>query len=410
MNRLLLPAEVTRFEHEYLVRVNRIALQIALAHFPVLVAIAFFNDTGVFLACALTSAVLAGPVLASKSFENKRSVSIVLGLTFMFLGGLIVHFGQGPAQLELHFYFFATLALLAVFANPAVILAATLVALAHHVFLWFFLPSSLLNYEAPFWILSLHAIFVLFTTAGACFLARSFFDSVVGVEEQIVERTKEVREQTFGIERVLEAVMQNASVASSSAQGVASNADEMIDSIGQFDSSIKAIAETTNAVTSVAQSAVEASGLAHDQIQQLNHTSEQIGSMVNEITSIADQTNLLALNATIEAARAGEFGKGFAVVANEVKELAKQSSAASEAIVQLIESIRHDTSNAQRAINDISKLVGDISSNQVAVVAAVDEQSSLSKGVSHIATSVADTIADVANNIKGIVDLAENGV
>ena len=30
----------------------------------------------------------------------------------MLMGGLLVHFGQGPVQIEMHFYFFVLLALL----------------------------------------------------------------------------------------------------------------------------------------------------------------------------------------------------------------------------------------------------------------------------------------------------------
>jgi methyl-accepting chemotaxis protein len=67
-------------------------------------------------------------------------------------------------------------------------------------------------------------------------------------------------------------------------------------------------------------------------VQALARSAQKIGDVVGLITNIAGQTSLLALNATIEAARAGEAGKGFAVVASEVKNLASQTTRATEEI------------------------------------------------------------------------------
>ena len=68
------------------------------------------------------------------------------------------------------------------------------------------------------------------------------------------------------------------------------------------------------------------------QLQGLQEAFSSVRDVASAIDAIARQTNLLALNATIEAARAGEAGKGFAVVASEVKQLAAQTSKATETI------------------------------------------------------------------------------
>jgi signal transduction histidine kinase len=141
------------------------------------------------MAFALTGMVLLGPILAFRFLNSLRTVSVIMGVTAMFMGGLLVHFGQGPVQIEMHFYFFVLLALLAIFANPMVIIAAAATVALHHLALWFFLPASVFNYEAPVWVVAVHALFVILEAVGACFMARGFFDNVVELELHVQERT-----------------------------------------------------------------------------------------------------------------------------------------------------------------------------------------------------------------------------
>ena len=186
---LILPSEITAFERRYLDRVNRIALWFFVLHVPVLVAVAALNDTGPLRALALSMAVVAGPVLAKYSLSNPRAVSIVHGIAAMFMGGVLVHFGQGPMQIEMHFYFFALLAMCAVFGNPMVIIAAAVTVALHHLIVWLVIPRSVFNYDASAWVVVVHAAFVVLESIAACFISRSFFDNVIGLERIVEART-----------------------------------------------------------------------------------------------------------------------------------------------------------------------------------------------------------------------------
>jgi two-component system chemotaxis sensor kinase CheA len=186
---LVLPPEITDFERRYLARVNRVALVFFALHVPVFVLVAWFNDTKPLVAALLSTLVLGGPVLAFYTLENPRLVSVVHGVAAMFMGGLLVHFGQGPLQIEMHFYFFALVAMCAVFGNPMVIVGAAVTVALHHLVVWWVLPRSVFNYEATWWVVAVHAGFVVLESVATCFISRSFFDNVIGLEKIVGVRT-----------------------------------------------------------------------------------------------------------------------------------------------------------------------------------------------------------------------------
>lgn len=205
-NHIVLPAEVSAFESQYLDRMNRGITVFFALHIPVMMLVAWLNSTGPLAAAVLTSLVLLGPVAAMRFLPSRRTVSVVHGVAAMFLCGLLVHFGQGPVQIEMHFYFFVLIALLAVFGNPMVIVAATATAALHHLALWALLPSSVFNYDAPIWVVAIHALFVVLESILVSYLARTFFDNVIGLEKIVGERTAEIEERNADMQLILGSV------------------------------------------------------------------------------------------------------------------------------------------------------------------------------------------------------------
>jgi two-component system, chemotaxis family, sensor kinase CheA len=200
---LFLPAVITPFERQFLDRLNRIALVFFCCHVPVLMAVAWLAGTGPLSALSLSLAVLTGPVIAKLAIRNPRWLSVVYGITAMLMGGLLVHFGQGPVQIEMHFYFFALLAMLCMFANPAVNIAACLTVALHHGIVWWLLPQSVFNYDAQWWVVLVHAGFVLLETVAACYISRQFFDNVIGLEMIVEARTATIHQQQQNMSLIL---------------------------------------------------------------------------------------------------------------------------------------------------------------------------------------------------------------
>jgi methyl-accepting chemotaxis protein len=197
-----------------------------------------------------------------------------------------------------------------------------------------------------------------------------------------------------------------AGTVSAAADLVNSNTQSVATGIEQMNVSIKEIAKNAAEAATVAHSAVRMAETTNDTITKLGVSSSEIGNVVKVITSIAQQTNLLALNATIEAARAGEAGKGFAVVANEVKELAKQTAAATEDISKKVEAIQADTKSSVQAIGQITSIINQISDFQTTIASAVEEQTATTTEIARNVNQVAIGSSEIARNITSVADAA----
>lgn len=189
-----------------------------------------------------------------------------------------------------------------------------------------------------------------------------------------------------------------------SATDLAERVDAVAAAMEQMSASVREIADSAAHATEVAHEAVESAAHTNEQVERLGASSTQVGQVIDVISSIAEQTNLLALNATIEAARAGEAGKGFAVVANEVKELAKQTSGATEDITSIIGTIQSDSRSAVEAIGSISAVIDTIAELQLTIASAVEEQSATTSEVVSNIVEASGSTTDIAQAITVVAD------
>ena len=191
------------------------------------------------------------------------------------------------------------------------------------------------------------------------------------------------------------AVATAASQANSSVQTVASSAEEMTTSIGT-------ISRRVSDATHRAEGAAGQARKSRDTIHALSEAAEKIGTVVQLVQAVASQTNLLALNATIEAARAGEAGKGFAVVASEVKNLAHQTSKATEEISNQVASIQGITGDTREAIDAISNTIAEISEIMSGIEVDTSQQRNATQDISRSVQDAARGTLDVSEHIVQI--------
>lgn len=179
-----------------------------------------------------------------------------------------------------------------------------------------------------------------------------------------------------------------ASLASGNVQTVAAASEE-------FAASISEIGRQVDQATEAVNTAMITTGAANERVGSLAQAAQQIGDVISLIQDIAEQTNLLALNATIEAARAGEMGKGFAVVAAEVKELANQTSKATEQIGQQVSAIQTETRDAVQSIEEIGTTIEQVNSFTASISEAVQQQS-------HATSEINSSIQEAASGTSAV--------
>ncbi|SHH02473.1 methyl-accepting chemotaxis protein [Thermosyntropha lipolytica DSM 11003] len=174
----------------------------------------------------------------------------------------------------------------------------------------------------------------------------------------------------------------------------------------------------SQAVENIKRSFSEVKGVASllldtkEQFKNVNQQGEDLAGRVQNIMEIvttvegiADQTNLLALNAAIEAARAGEQGRGFAVVAEEIRKLADD-------VKQAVKTINE---NLQYFINEVSKLVRDISeqfvqlerSNQ-SLEKAVEDNMKSTEEIDKVAYTIVDLVEELSKETQHISEVFQN--
>lgn len=184
--------------------------------------------------------------------------------------------------------------------------------------------------------------------------------------------------------------------------------DEIASDILSISESAMNVSQTANAVTkeveqgntevtkaikqiNVAGETVEDST---EMVRSLKDRSQEVNQIILLISEIADQTNLLALNASIEAARAGEHGQGFTVVANEVKNLAVQTSEATEDIREIIDEIIGSTEVAATSIES--------------GLSDVRESVSLVERIGEVFEMILHEFAEVTEQIEGVSSTTED--
>jgi len=221
--------------------------------------------------------------------------------------------------------------------------------------------------------------------------------------DDLTQNANGTTQQSATVAAAAEEMATNMRSMAGSTEEMSTNVKTVASAIEEMTASISEIAKNAESSSTVAGQAADLADISNKKVALLGEAASEIGKVIDVIQDIADQTNLLALNATIEAARAGEAGKGFAVVASEVKELAKQSAAATDSIRQRIQAMQGSTTETVGAIAEISAAIKNVNNVARSIAAAVEEQSIATKEISR---NVAQTATAASTVSRGVTESA----
>src|SRR5262245_38928390 len=309
---LFLPREISAFERSYLRRMNRIALMFFYLHVPAFVGVAALAGTSSLQAAVLTPIVLIGPTAVYFWFSNPRALAVAYGFTAMVMGGLLVHFGQGPMQIEMHFYFFVLIALLSVFANPLVILIAAVTVALHHFVVWLVIPTSVFNYQASFWSVVVHSVFVVLESVAAVFVARSFFNDYHKTNFALLEARS--LQQRVQAENTM----------------VQQNIVDLLQVVSEASDGNLTVRATTTAGT--LGNVADAFNLLMESLEHLiGEVSRQVRDSDHAVRSISEVAKRMASGATNQSREVGAARQLVADVAKQISQVSTNADGASSA-------------------------------------------------------------------------------
>jgi methyl-accepting chemotaxis protein len=238
-------------------------------------------------------------------------------------------------------------------------------------------------------------------------MADAFEQTVGGIVDTVASAAAALQGTAQGMSGMAAGTACKSTAVAAAAEEAAANVGTVAAAAEELGTSVQEIGRQVGTSADLAHAAVAEADRTETLVQDLSRAATRIGDVVALISGIAGQTNLLALNATIEAARAGPAGRGFAVVAAEVKELAAQTSRATDEIGGQIAQIQSSTQQAVDVIKGIAARIREISQVSTGIAAAVEQQGAATQEiVRNVAQAAAGTsemtgtIADVASEAE----------
>jgi len=236
---------------------------------------------------------------------------------------------------------------------------------------------------------------------------KPILNSIHKIIEQLTSILLQINQSS---EQVALSSMQMSEGAESLSDGAteqASSVEELAATINEISEHIKKNAENAENANQKTHNVTQETTQINNKMKQMlsamseiDNRSKEVSNIIKTIENITFQTNILALNAAIEAARAGEVGKGFAVVADKVRDLANESTKASEEISELIEQSLKSIENGVKIANDTAESISIVSQRIIDVTYNIDKISNASAEQSQSVEQISAGVDQISNVVQ----------
>lgn len=223
---------------------------------------------------------------------------------------------------------------------------------------------------------------------------------VIGSASQLADSVHKTTNESSKVNSIADSLSGTMQEASNISSDVVELVDTTLNSLQEMSTAIAEISEIANRYATEFTATRKLVDTTNANIESLLQATNSIDSVANLINDLAEQTNLLALNATIEAARAGESGRGFAVVASEVKNLASQTTKATDDIRKSLGSVQVATREAVNSIKQIHTKIGDMSTTTERIASTVLQQSTATQRMSDDMKDSSSSVSLFSNSIR----------
>jgi methyl-accepting chemotaxis protein len=236
---------------------------------------------------------------------------------------------------------------------------------------------------------------------------------VVETSSSIEEMARAIRETAYNVRELSASTEQSVysiNIISASQTTVRDNSERSSaasESVRtQAQQGLRSMSATMKAMQEIARSNNE----SFESINRLARYSVRVGDFLSIIREVVEQTNLLSLNASIIAAQAGSRGRAFAVVAEEVRSLARRTSASTKEIEELVRNIQKETAAVQQAVTQAKEKVKEgvkISTLANDALVMIDQGA---EDAFKLVSSIAVETTEQAANIQRITEEAEKNL